>query len=84
MNGEDKLFRGNLSDAEMNSLSREELALWVMRPTKSVVAEARAWMKVRVALLIVATIYYTYAYRISAEQGPLLFFLFCVFHNYVN
>jgi phage gp36-like protein len=84
MNGEDKLFRGDLSDAEIKSLSREELALWVMRPTQSVVAEARAWMKVRVALLIMATIYYAYAYRMSAEQSPILFFLFCYEFAYYN
>jgi hypothetical protein len=77
MNVGDKLFRDDLSEAEIRGLSREELALWVIRPTRSVVAEAKTWMKVRVALLIAATLWYAYAYRMSGEQSPLLFILFC-------
>lgn len=84
MNAEDKLFRADLSEAEIKGLSKEELALWVIRPTRSIVVEAKTWMKVRVALLIAATLYYAYTYRMSAEQSPLLLFLFCYEFAYYN
>jgi len=84
MNADDKLFREDLSETEIKSLSKEELALWVIRPTRSVAAEAKTWMKVRVALLITATVWYAYAYRMSGEQSPLLLFLFCYEFAYYN
>lgn len=77
MNYNDKLFRDDLTDAEIKDFSSEELALWVIRPNRSVAAEAKTWMKVRVALLIAATLYYAYAYRMNGEQSPLIFLLYC-------
>ena len=84
MNFEDKLFRDDLSEAEIKGLNREELALWVIRPNRSLAAEAKTWMKVRIALLIAATIYYAYVYHMNGEQSPLLFFLFCYEFAYYN
>lgn len=84
MNADDKLFRDDLSETEVKSLSREELTLWLIRPTRSVAAEVKMWMKVRVALLIAATLWYAYAYRMSQEQSPLLLFLFCYEFAYYN
>lgn len=84
MNFDDKLFRDDLTEAEIKGLSGEELALWVIGPHRSVAAEAKTWMKVRVALLIAATLYYAYAYRMNGEQSPLLLFLFCYEFAYYN
>jgi len=58
MNARDELLKDDLSEAEVKSLSREELSLWLTRPRKREIAHARAWMIVRVVLLVVATVYY--------------------------
>ncbi len=84
MEAEDRLFRNDLSETEIKTLNREELTLWVIRPTRSAAVEAKTWMRVRVALLIAATLYYAYAYRMSAEQSPLLLFLLCYEFAYYN
>ena len=77
MNARDELLKDDLSEAEVKGLSREELALWLTRPRKSEIVHAKSWMIVRVALLIVATIYYQYRYGGYAETTVLLFLLFC-------
>ncbi len=74
---EDKLFRDDLSEAEIKSLSREERIVWILRPTRSIVAGAKSWMLVRVTLLIAATLYYSYAHAMAEGQSPLLFLLAC-------
>ena|SRR3990172_7017476 len=83
MDTAEKLFRDDLSPAEIKSLTREELVLWTTRPRDDAMS-VRKWMLVRVALLIAATLYYAYVYRMAAEQSPLLLFLFCYEFAYYN
>lgn len=71
----DLMFRESLSKDEIGRLTDEQMALWIARPTKNRIVNAKHSMIVRAALLAVLTSYYLYRYDGACEGTALLFFL---------
>ena len=84
MSATDKLFRDDLSEAEMKSLSQEELALWIIRPKDHEISGAKKAMIARVSLLIALTLYYYWIFGTQGGLNPLLVLLFCYEFAYYN
>lgn len=77
MNINKLIYEDKLSDEEFKSLTKEEGLLWITRPRKTHILDAKIYMIMRSSLLCVAFIYYVSKYGVSLDHDMLIGILFC-------
>jgi hypothetical protein len=78
------IYEDKLSDEEFKSMTKDESLLWITRPRKDRISEAKFYMIMRSSLLGIALIYYLFKYGDRLDHDFLIGILFCYEFGYYS